>query len=298
MSIIKGAKAIKREDIPGDVPDWINYILDPLNSFMDTTITALRNGINYQDNIKSSLKKFVFNDGEELIISHKFSGRVGIHVLYCEDFFTLKTRQVDNDNIGVTFLFRNSGSQEVLFSIIADASVDTAFASVSDTPLYNIGKSYPIGGLRISGCDDICENEAYPDGSAISRTTYAALFAKYGVTWGAGDGTTTFNILDLRSATLRCVGTPTIFTSNDAVALADTIDDQMQGHFHGPPGDANSYYAKGGSGAIDNIKGGLAGIRYNNNTSGPITDGVNGVPRTGTETTGKARGIHIFMRLY
>jgi len=293
MSIIKGARAIKREDIPGDVPDWINYILEPLNSFMDTTITALRNGINYQDNIKSSLKKFVFNDGEELIIRHKFNGRVGVHVLYCEDFFTIKTRQVNNDSIGITFLFRNSGSQEVLFSIIADASVDTAFASVSDTPLYNIGKSYPIGGLRISGCDDICENEAYPDGSAISRTTYAALFAKYGVTWGAGDGTTTFNILDLRSATLRCVGTPTIYTSNDAVALAQLIDDQLQGHWHTFN---RSITTVGNSGVNRDI--------FNNNTDNvidvknPVTDGVNGVPRTGTETTGKARGIHIFMRLY
>ena len=32
------------------------------------------------------------------------------------------------------------------------------------------------------------------DGSAISRTTYAALFAVYSTTFGAGNGTTTFNI--------------------------------------------------------------------------------------------------------
>lgn len=36
------------------------------------------------------------------------------------------------------------------------------------------------------------------DGSAISRATYAALFAAIGTTWGAGDGTTTFNLPDLR----------------------------------------------------------------------------------------------------
>jgi microcystin-dependent protein len=35
-------------------------------------------------------------------------------------------------------------------------------------------------------------------GQAISRTTYAALFALVGTTHGAGDGTTTFNIPDLR----------------------------------------------------------------------------------------------------
>lgn len=32
------------------------------------------------------------------------------------------------------------------------------------------------------------------DGSAVSRTTYAALFAVIGTTWGVGDGSTTFNI--------------------------------------------------------------------------------------------------------
>lgn len=35
-------------------------------------------------------------------------------------------------------------------------------------------------------------------GQAVSRTQYAALFAKIGTTYGAGDGRTTFNIPDLR----------------------------------------------------------------------------------------------------
>jgi len=36
------------------------------------------------------------------------------------------------------------------------------------------------------------------DGSAISRTTYSALFGLIGTTYGAGDFTTTFNIPDMR----------------------------------------------------------------------------------------------------
>lgn len=35
------------------------------------------------------------------------------------------------------------------------------------------------------------------DGSAVSRTTYAALFSAIGTTYGAGDGTTTFNLPNL-----------------------------------------------------------------------------------------------------
>lgn len=36
------------------------------------------------------------------------------------------------------------------------------------------------------------------DGSAISRTTYETLFATIGTVWGVGDGSTTFNVPDMR----------------------------------------------------------------------------------------------------
>lgn len=36
------------------------------------------------------------------------------------------------------------------------------------------------------------------DGSAVSRTTYALLFAAISTTYGVGDGSTTFNVPDLR----------------------------------------------------------------------------------------------------
>lgn len=41
------------------------------------------------------------------------------------------------------------------------------------------------------------------NGAAVSRTSYAALFAAIGTTFGAGDGSTTFNVPDLRGEFLR-----------------------------------------------------------------------------------------------
>lgn len=41
------------------------------------------------------------------------------------------------------------------------------------------------------------------NGSAISRTTYSALFAAIGTTFGAGDGSTTFNLPDMRGEFIR-----------------------------------------------------------------------------------------------
>lgn len=43
----------------------------------------------------------------------------------------------------------------------------------------------------------------YCDGSAVSRTTYWELFASIGTIYGAGDGSTTFNLPDFRGVFLR-----------------------------------------------------------------------------------------------
>ena len=43
------------------------------------------------------------------------------------------------------------------------------------------------------------------NGAAVSRTTYAALFAAIGTTFGAGDGRTTFNLPDMRGEFVRGV---------------------------------------------------------------------------------------------
>lgn len=44
------------------------------------------------------------------------------------------------------------------------------------------------------------------DGTAVSRATYATLFAAIGTTYGAGDGSTTFNLPDLRGRTVVGIG--------------------------------------------------------------------------------------------
>lgn len=46
------------------------------------------------------------------------------------------------------------------------------------------------------------ENCIWLEGQALSRTLYAKLFAIYGTTYGAGDGSTTFNVPDCREKVL------------------------------------------------------------------------------------------------
>lgn len=47
------------------------------------------------------------------------------------------------------------------------------------------------------------EGYLYCGGAAVSRTTYAGLFAVLGTAWGVGDGSTTFNLPDFRGRFLR-----------------------------------------------------------------------------------------------
>src|ERR1700746_593909 len=60
------------------------------------------------------------------------------------------------------------------------------------------GESYPIGVIVPYTSTTAPPTWMICDGSAISRATYPALFAICGTTFGAGDGSTTFNLPDLR----------------------------------------------------------------------------------------------------
>lgn len=60
----------------------------------------------------------------------------------------------------------------------------------------------PPGRLAWSAVGALEPGYVVPDGSAVSRTAYAALFAALGTFYGAGDGATTFNLPDLRGRTL------------------------------------------------------------------------------------------------
>lgn len=56
----------------------------------------------------------------------------------------------------------------------------------------------PVGALMPYAGNTAPSGWLLADGSAVSRTTYASLFAVLGTTYGAGDGSTTFNLPDLR----------------------------------------------------------------------------------------------------
>jgi len=64
-----------------------------------------------------------------------------------------------------------------------------------------------VGEMKMWSGTTIPSGYMLADGRALSRTTYALLFATIGTTWGAGDGSATFNIPDMRSRSPMGAGT-------------------------------------------------------------------------------------------
>ncbi len=71
------------------------------------------------------------------------------------------------------------------------ASIKTVFKTVQG---FLVPDSIPIGMVVEFPSDNIPDNWLLCNGQAVGRTDYAELFAAIGTTWGAGDGSTTFNV--------------------------------------------------------------------------------------------------------
>jgi phage-related tail fiber protein len=123
------------------------------------------------------------------------------------------------------------------------------------------------------------------DGAAVSRATYADLFAAIGVTFGTGDGSTTFNIPDLRGQFIRVYDHGAGIDPDRVFGSEQT--DALQGHYHAVHYDTNegsgnafplwSASAVTGRGSAD-------GYLEEQHIGYPITDGTNGTPRIASET--------------
>ena len=132
------------------------------------------------------------------------------------------------------------------------------------------------------------------DGSAISRIQYPELFSALGTTYGSGDGSTTFNIPDLRGRMPFGKGTHSdvaTLGNNEGASLANrrpkhqhTVYFNDPGHAHNPMSGSNQRL-RGIN--VNSVIGNPNGYNvYSADASRNTAYGITDTDSTGTNTTG------------
>jgi microcystin-dependent protein len=180
----------------------------------------------------------------------------------------------------------------VLYSKTTGASISTGWVDIPTASGASVAS--PVGTLVAFGGATAPSGWLICDGSAVSRTTYGSLFGVVGTFYGTGDGSTTFNLPDLRgrvaagyAASGGHVDVSTLGL-NDGTALASrrpkhkqTVNDS--GHVHRN----KARGAAGGSqwGVPATFADGQAGQYDPNPYMETIVTGVTVGPQTGAEPT-------------
>lgn len=107
-------KRISKEDMArqGDVPKWMDPMLDVLNDFIEKVGRALNGNLSFEDNFLSKIIDQEFTSAAELIVSPSLDGRTGLRAYGVtvlstsgEQLLSLTWRLLETGNVGITIGF-------------------------------------------------------------------------------------------------------------------------------------------------------------------------------------------------
>jgi microcystin-dependent protein len=100
-------------------------------------------------------------------------------------------------------LTATAASTPTALAVGTDGYVLTANSASSTGLCWQPVGDSPVGAIAFFAMSTAPTGWLVADGSCVSRTTYSSLYAKIGTTYGAGNGTTTFQLPDLRGQFVR-----------------------------------------------------------------------------------------------
>ena len=103
------------------------------------------------------------------------------------------------NTIGIRFRNYTPGSNAVVSAALSSPQEPSLAIGAGGVATPSTGGAAVIGEVIFyAGPTPDATKYLFCDGSAVSRSTYADLFAAIGTTWGIGDGVTTFNLPDMQ----------------------------------------------------------------------------------------------------
>lgn len=179
---------------------------------------------------------------------------------------------------------------------IAPLNAGTGLVIVGSTLTAPTASTSIIGEVRMWTTTTAPSAWLFCDGSAVSRTTYANLFNVIGVTYGAGNGTTTFNLPDFRgrspigvgqgnTAEGGGLGTSRAIASTGGAESHIITTNELASHFHAATGLTT------GTGGVTTTT-----VRVSDNNDGVAVSGTERLYITGatiSKTTGRSGDLQI-----
>ena len=194
-----------------------------------------------------------------------------------------------------------------VINYLTDGTADVTVDTLSATTSISVGGSditalYPVGGMLDYGGDTAPTGWMICDGTAISRATYATLYAVIGTKYGVGDNSTTFNIPDYRNKLpIGASATMVIGTTGGSVTISEAnLPSHLHtiGHSHSTfvgPETASHIHQMDYIAAVNGFTGSTFGLcsTQAGNSSQPVTP-VAGQVYTKTESGSHSHTVAVF----
>lgn len=259
------------------------------NTFVaGTTITASDHNENWSD-IATEITNSVAADGQTTITGPLLgyaSGTVTSPTYTFSSDTNTGIYRIAADNLGIT-----CGGTKIVdvastgATVVGDLNATTV--KQNSFALLPIGVILPYGGTSAPSGYLFCY------GQAVSRTTYATLFTAIGTTYGSGDGSTTFNLPDLRG---RVIAGQDDMGGSSANRLTNA-DDGLDGDTLGATGGGETQtlvtanlppYTPAGTNASSSVSFNSQNYAYNNASTSAVSGGGQPTGVTLAQITGTA----------
>jgi microcystin-dependent protein len=198
--------------------------LNDVSNFLYTKAASITLGEGYRYDFtiaRSDKYKVLQIDLDYQIASGTYAtGDLSIYIIDTSTNTVIQPSAFQIENVGIEYssslTFQTSGGTNYRLCI-HNSSISSAAYTLKSAN-YKISKQVltvgqlrgPVGSIIYTGSAIASPGYLAAHGTAVSRTEYAKLFAVIGTTFGVGDGSTTFNLPDLRGIFARSAGSQVI----------------------------------------------------------------------------------------